>query len=196
MFIPLRLGSSLAFSVGIFQRAHIWINSPCLSTHGTLGILNLNFYFRLKWLMSILMSLSEALSSSRTGIVSDNLYYMNWVLHVCVSECVCVRPVTQSCPILCDPINCSLPGSSIRGILLARILEWVAISFSRGSSWPRDQTHISCIPCWQADSLPPALPGFYHWKSKLLSLPSPWQKKISGRTFYEYSTMAKTGSCH
>ena len=75
------------------------------------------------------------------------LYYMNWVLHVCVSECVCVRPVTQSCPILCDPINCSLPGSSIRGILLARILEWVAISFSRGSSWPRDQTHISCIPC-------------------------------------------------
>ena len=73
------------------------------------------------------------------------LYYMNWVLHVCVSECVCVRPVTQSCPILCDPINCSLPGSSIRGILLARILEWVAISFSRGSSWPRDWTRVSCL---------------------------------------------------
>ena len=44
-----------------------------------------------------------------------------------------------------DPMNCSLPGSSIPGILQARILEWVAISFSRGSSWPRNQTRVSCI---------------------------------------------------
>ena len=42
--------------------------------------------------------------------------------------------VTQSCPTLCDPVDCSLPGSSIDGILQARLLEWVAISFSRGSS--------------------------------------------------------------
>ena len=42
--------------------------------------------------------------------------------------------VAQSCPTLCDPMDCSLPGSSIHGILQARILEWVAISFSRGSS--------------------------------------------------------------
>ena len=40
--------------------------------------------------------------------------------------------VTQSCPTLCDPVDCSLPGSSLHGILQARILEWVAISFSRG----------------------------------------------------------------
>ena len=45
----------------------------------------------------------------------------------------------------CDPIDCSLPGSSDHGILQARIPEWVAISFSRGSSHPRDQMHISCI---------------------------------------------------
>ena len=45
--------------------------------------------------------------------------------------------VTQSCPTLCDPVDCSLPGSSVHGILQARILEWVAISFSRGSSQPR-----------------------------------------------------------
>ena len=44
-----------------------------------------------------------------------------------------------------DPMNCSPPGSSIRGILQARILEWVAISYSRGSSQPRDQTRVSCI---------------------------------------------------
>ena len=46
-----------------------------------------------------------------------------------------------------QPMNCSLPGSSIHGILQARIIEWVAISFSRGSSRPRDQTHIFCISC-------------------------------------------------
>ena len=53
--------------------------------------------------------------------------------------------VTQSCPTLCDPINCIPPGSSVHGILQARILEWVAISFSRGSSQPRDWTWVSHI---------------------------------------------------
>ena len=53
--------------------------------------------------------------------------------------------VTQSCPILYNPIDCSLPGSSIHGIFQARILEWVAISFSKGSSWPRDRTWVSCL---------------------------------------------------
>ena len=58
--------------------------------------------------------------------------------------CVCVL-VTQLCPTLCDPMDCSPPGSSVHGILQARILEWVAIPFSRGSSWPRDQTPVSYI---------------------------------------------------
>ena len=53
--------------------------------------------------------------------------------------------VTQSCPTLCNSINCSPPGSSVHGIFQARILEWVAISFSRGSSQPRDQIWVSCI---------------------------------------------------
>ena len=53
--------------------------------------------------------------------------------------------VSQSCPTLCDPVDCSLPGSSVREILQARILEWVAIPFSKGSSWPRDWTRVSCI---------------------------------------------------
>ena len=51
----------------------------------------------------------------------------------------------QSCPTLCDPIDSSLLGSSVPGILQARILEWVAISLSRGSSWSRGQTSVSCI---------------------------------------------------
>ena len=57
----------------------------------------------------------------------------------------CCRLVAQSCPALCDPMHCSPPGSSIYGIFQARILEWGAISFSRGSSWPKDWTWVSCI---------------------------------------------------
>ena len=52
--------------------------------------------------------------------------------------------VAQLCPALCNPMNCSPLGSSVHGILQARILEWVAIPFSRGSSWPRDWTCVSC----------------------------------------------------
>ena len=61
------------------------------------------------------------------------------------SDCACVFAcsVVQSCLTLCDPVDCSPPGSSVRGILQVRILEWVAISSSRGSSRPRDQAHIS-----------------------------------------------------
>ena len=51
----------------------------------------------------------------------------------------------QSCPTPCNPMDCTLPGSSVRGILQARILEWVSISFSKGFSQPRDGTEISCI---------------------------------------------------
>ena len=53
--------------------------------------------------------------------------------------------VTQWCLTLCHLMDCSPSGSSVHGILQARILEWVAIPFSRGSSWPRDQSWVSCI---------------------------------------------------
>ena len=52
--------------------------------------------------------------------------------------------VAQLCVALWDPMDCSLPGSSVHGILQSSILEWVAMSSSRGSSWPRNRTHISC----------------------------------------------------
>ena len=70
--------------------------------------------------------------------------------------------VTLSCPTLCDPMDCSLSGSSVCGILQARILEWVAISFSRRSSRPRDWTQISC-----------AAGGFFTiWATKQAQLPT------------------------
>ena len=64
--------------------------------------------------------------------------------------------VAQSCLMLCDPINCSLPCSSIHGMLQAGILERIAISYSRGSTWPRDWTCVSCIS-WFGKWI------FYHW---------------------------------
>ena len=53
--------------------------------------------------------------------------------------------IAQLCPTFCDPMNRSLPGFAVLRILQARILEWVAIPFFRGSSWPRDQTQVSCF---------------------------------------------------
>ena len=59
-------------------------------------------------------------------------------VHVCVHVCV----HTQSCLTFCRPVNCSLPGSSVQGVFQARVLEWAAISYSRASSQPRDQTCV------------------------------------------------------
>ena len=64
--------------------------------------------------------------------------------------------VAQLCLTLCDPMDCILPGSSVHGILQARILEWVAIPFSRGSFRPRIKPEASIL---QADSLPSEPPG-------------------------------------
>ena len=63
---------------------------------------------------------------------------------------IVVAAVFQSllCLTLCDPIDCSPLGSSVLEISQARRLEWVAISFSKGSSWPRDQIHVSCFGRW------------------------------------------------
>ena len=82
----------------------------------------------------------------------NNIYHplKNWHT-LCVCVCVCVCTVVQFCPTLFDPMDYSLPGSSVQGIFHARILEQVAISYSMGSSQPRDQT---CVPytcsigCW------------------------------------------------
>ena len=59
--------------------------------------------------------------------------------------CVCVCSVTQSCPTLCDLTDCSPPDSSIHWIFQARVRKWVAISYSKGSSWPRGWTYVFCI---------------------------------------------------
>ena len=62
-----------------------------------------------------------------------------------VMKCVCVCVCVQSCRLFCDPMDCIPLGSSVHGISHVRILEWVAISYSRGSPWPKDRTHVSCL---------------------------------------------------
>ena len=59
--------------------------------------------------------------------------------------CVCICLAAQSCLTLCDPMDCSPPCSSVHGILQARILEWIAMPFSRGSFWPKDWTQVFCV---------------------------------------------------
>ena len=70
--------------------------------------------------------------------------------------------VAQSCLTLCNPVDCSLPGSSVHGILQARIVEWIAISFSRGSSRPRDRTRVSTLEADALTSEPPGKPLTYN----------------------------------
>ena len=75
---------------------------------------------------------------------------------MCVCVCVCARAraCAQSCPTLGNSMDCSPPGFSVHGILQARVLEWVAISFSRGSSPPRVKSlRLSHLLYWQVGSL-------------------------------------------
>ena len=65
-----------------------------------------------------------------------------------ITEMLMCAKLFQSCLTLCDPVDCGLPGSSVHVISQARILKWVATSSSRGSSQPRDPTHISYIGRW------------------------------------------------
>ena len=70
------------------------------------------------------------------------MYFPNYLTLCYAVMCVLVA---RLCPALCDPLNCSPPGSSVHGIVQARILERAAVSFSGGSSRPRDRTQVSCI---------------------------------------------------
>ena len=79
------------------------------------------------------------LSNNSTGL--GHTCHMPGILHTLKVS------VAQLCPTLCNPMDCSLLVSFVHGILWERTVEWVAICFSRGSSPPRDQTHISCIFC-------------------------------------------------
>ena len=74
------------------------------------------------------------------------MYIYETSLYITITIIICVFVlVSQLCPTLCDPMDCSPQCSAVHGILQATILEWVAIPFSRGSSWPRDLSRVSYI---------------------------------------------------
>ena len=104
-----------------------------------------NFHFIIflwfKWIiLQVLLVYTQCIVSI---IVQTRIYLISY--YQSLKNMLCY---TQSCPTLCNPMDYSTPGSSVRGIFQARILEWVTISSSRGSPWPRDQTRVSCIGRW------------------------------------------------
>ena len=95
-------------------------------------------------------------------------------VRVCVCACTHAK-LLQSCSTLCNPMDCSPLVSSVHGILQARILEWVAKPSSRGSSQPRDQTHISYVSCIAGGFFttePPGKPSKLSTASQVSPLPA------------------------
>ena len=101
---------------------------------------------------------------SKENLFSFNINFSNL-------NSLCMR--AQLCLTLCDPMNCSPPGSSVREIFPARILEWFAISSSRGSSQPGDQTRVFCIGRWI----------LYHWAT--------WEAQNTCYMFYVWNIYLK-----
>ena len=135
------------------------LNFPPFSLHYPIIPLRLPYFF-------FLNPLSHRLNSQKRSMLRClGIYIYPYLPTLAFTPIFVLAPITvpmrvcsvaQSCMTLCDAMDCSPPGSSVHGIPQARILEWVAISSSRGSSGPRDRTRISCIHplYWQVDSLP------------------------------------------
>ena len=108
-----------------------------------------------------------------------------WQFAIAACVHVCMLSL-RSYMTLFDPVDCSTPGSCVHGILQARILEWTAISSSRGTSWPRDWTCSSCVSCIDRWILYPMISGAYvgmvptadgwHWwaHNELLEIQHAW----------------------
>ena len=120
--------------------------------------------------------------------------------HYCVGKVKVLVP--KSCLSLCDHMDCSLPGSSVYGISQARILEWVTIPFYRRSTWPRDQTQVSCIAgvfftVWATrEALLLCLSQYIFWRRKWPPTPVFLHGKSHGwRSFASHSLWGHKDHC-
>ena len=157
---PLLLLPSIFPNIRVFSNeSALHIRCPEYWSFASVSVLPKNiqdwFPLRLTGLISFLSKgLSRGFSSTTASILQCSAFFMVqfWHLYMKVKS-ESESEVPQLCPTLCDPMDYSLPGSSIRGILQARIPEWVAISFSRRYSQPRDRTLVSntasrCFTIW------------------------------------------------
>ena len=109
-----------------------------------LGVFFIHSYLHSPWIFHI-FSVFKLLGWWRGFLIHwEKNQKSNSIGYQDISPLCCVA---QSCLTLCDAVNCGPPSSFVHGIILARTLEWVAISYSRGSSWLRDQTHVSYVSC-------------------------------------------------
>ena len=95
-----------------------------------------------RWPSMISLNRPKMESRPYEFLLQHNSSFSDFIL---LFMCMLHTQSLQSCPNLCNPQDCSPPGSSVHGTSQARIMEWVAISFSRGSSRPRDPTNVSCV---------------------------------------------------
>ena len=96
----------------------------------------------------------KILFSNQVGVLTNRTL----VIYVQIHHCLLLLIIAKSCPALCDPMDCSLPGFSVLGILQARILEWIATSYSRDLPNQGSYPHLLH---WQVDSLPPGTHCWY-----------------------------------
>ena len=104
-------------------------------------LIRFSFFLSDSFISTILSSTTLILSSAFILLLAPSGVFLISFIALFI---ICVL-VAQLCPTLCDPMDCNPPGSSVHEIFQARILEWVAVSFSRGSSRPRDRTQVSHI---------------------------------------------------
>ena len=150
----------------------IWVQSVRCTRNKRRGTADLTWLSRLASLCwgerTDILSAGKVFSHSLTHS-SSHLFIFPTIHPLLKHLCVCKCLVPQSYPTLCDPMDCSPPGSSVHEILQARILAWVAIPFSRGSSRPRDWTQVSCIAgrfftvCAIGKPLKHLLYAYGHW---------------------------------
>ena len=125
--------------MGSHRVGHDWSNLACTHIH-------------LKYIFINIIALHGRVHNVYYNIIERNIIckVLNSCIHIrlytYMHACVHAK-LLQSCPTLCNPVNCSPPGSSVCEILQARIVEWVAMHSSRGSSQPRDGTQVSYVSC-------------------------------------------------
>ena len=143
----------------------LYLNARLLFPTGTSGPTPscLTLFLALSALFEIKSKLYQSGSQSSISLCLYFLIFIAW-LHQCVVVQSVESEVAQSCPTVCDPMGCSLPGSSVHGIFQARVLEWVAISFSSASKWKvkvKSLSHVGLFttPWAVAYQAPPSM-GF------------------------------------